>query len=126
MVRGVDPQRLDPAAANAIDDQVKRENPAVAARDYLEGDKEKVTPEALRVQTLDLVLSQGDLLGADPLSRKIGYISAQDIAVFTRFLADSGQTKGVVPAADVMTNQFVTFANDFDHKAIVALAKAAH
>jgi NitT/TauT family transport system substrate-binding protein len=100
-----------------------RENPAVAARDYLQGDNEKITPGALANETRQLELSAGDLLGADPLSPTIGAIAPKDIAIFTAFLASSGQTKEIVPPGDVMTNQFVAYANDFDHKAIVALAK---
>jgi NitT/TauT family transport system substrate-binding protein len=100
-----------------------RENPSVAARDYLQGDNEKVTAEALRDQLLDLQLSRDDLLGADPLSTKIGAISLADIALFTRYLADTGQTKQVVPTADVMTNQFIAYANDFDHRAMVEIAR---
>jgi NitT/TauT family transport system substrate-binding protein len=102
-----------------------RENTHVAARLYLEGDGEKITATSLANVARLLDLSHGDLLGADPLSNTIGSIAPKDVAVFTQFLAASGQTKGVVPSGDVATNQFIAYANDFNHKAIVALAKGA-
>lgn len=103
-----------------------RENPDVSARYFVAATGEKVTPEALRTWTLTLRLSQRDLLGADPAGRRIGAISPNDIGVFTAFLAASGQTKELVPAADVMTNRFIPFANDFDRAAVIALARKAH
>jgi len=102
-----------------------RENPDVSARYFIEGVGNKVTPEALRTWILTLRLSQRDLLAADPSSRRIGAISPTDIGIFTAFLASSGQTKELVPAADVMTNRFIPFANDFDRKAVIALARKA-
>jgi hypothetical protein len=35
-------------------------------------------------------------------------------------------TKQLVPASAIATDQFTAFANDFDHKTVVAAAKAAH
>jgi hypothetical protein len=39
-------------------------------------------------------------------------------------MAENGLTKTVVPVAAVLTNQFIAYANDFDHKAFVARVKA--
>jgi NitT/TauT family transport system substrate-binding protein len=102
-----------------------RENPAVSARFFLEESNEKVTPDSLRDQTRFLVLASDDLLGADPLSDRIGTIAPRDMDLLVSFLADSGQIKARVPAADTMTNRFVAYANAFNHGAIVRLAKAA-
>jgi NitT/TauT family transport system substrate-binding protein len=102
-----------------------RENPDVSARYFIEGTGSKVTPEALHTWIATLRLSQRDLLAADPSSRRIGAISPNDVGIFTAFLAASGQTKELVPAADVMTNRFIPFANAFDRTAVIALARKA-
>jgi NitT/TauT family transport system substrate-binding protein len=40
-------------------------------------------------------------------------------------LYNAGLTKDVVPADAIVTNRFVDFANAFDHRAVIAMAKAA-
>ncbi len=95
------------------------------SRAIVEGTGSKVTPEALHTWIATLRLSQRDLLAADPSSRRIGAISPNDVGIFTAFLAASGQTKELVPAADVMTNRFIPFANAFDRTAVIALARKA-
>jgi hypothetical protein len=46
--------------------------------------------------------------------------------VLTKFMADNGLTTSVVPASAIVTDQFIDYANDFDHKAFIAKAKAVH
>jgi NitT/TauT family transport system substrate-binding protein len=101
-----------------------RVNPALAARYFVEGSGQKVTPEAIANETKVLQLSQGDLAGADPSSPRIGYMSLRGIGVYTKFFADGGITNTAVPADAIVTNQFIAAANDFDHKAFIAQAKA--
>jgi ABC-type nitrate/sulfonate/bicarbonate transport system substrate-binding protein len=101
-----------------------RENPRLAARYFLEGAGQKVTDAALDNETKVLELSQGDLAGADPSNPRIGYMSPTGIGVYTKFFADNGLTSRQVPASALVTNQFIAAANDFDHKAFIAQAKA--
>ena len=44
--------------------------------------------------------------------------------VLTKFLYDNGLTSQPIPASAIVTNQFIPYANDFDHKAFIAQAKA--
>jgi NitT/TauT family transport system substrate-binding protein len=100
-----------------------RENPQLAARYFLEGAGIAVTPDSLTNETKLLELSQDQLPAFDPTSKRIGDISLRDWDVFTKWFATNGLTAGVVPVSAVATNQFIAFANDFDHKALIAQVK---
>lgn len=100
-------------------------NPQVSARYFLEGSGQQVTPELLDTVTREIVLLQGDLPAADPSNKRIGYVDPRGVALYCRFMNDAHLTKALVPAGDVATNRFITFANDFDHKAVVAAAQRA-
>jgi NitT/TauT family transport system substrate-binding protein len=126
-----------PATIAAKSDQLKRfsralakaalltrVNPRLAARYFVEGSGGKVTPEAIDNETKVLERSAGDLAGADPSNPRIGYMNPTGIGVYTKFFADNGMTTHQVPASALVTNQFIAFANDFDHKAFIAQAKA--
>jgi NitT/TauT family transport system substrate-binding protein len=102
-----------------------RENVPLTARYFLEGAGEKVTPESLRAKTLELTLLQDDLPGSDPMNPRIGYLSPQGLEIYSRELTDYGFTHAVVPAAAIVTNQFIPFANHFDRAALIAEARAA-
>jgi NitT/TauT family transport system substrate-binding protein len=100
-------------------------NPKVSARYFLEGSGQPVTPEALDTVTREIVLLQGDLPAADPSSKHIGFVDMKGVALYCRFMNDAHLTKQLVPAADVATGRFISFANDFDHKAVGAQARQA-
>jgi NitT/TauT family transport system substrate-binding protein len=102
-----------------------RENPAVTARYFLEGAGVKVTPDALRAKTLELTMLEDDLPGYDPMNPRIGYMSPQGLEIYSRELTDYGFTHAVVPAAAIVTDRFIPFANDFDRRALIAQARAA-
>jgi len=102
-----------------------RENPQVAARYFLEGAGLKVTPEALDNEARTIELCQADLAGVDPTSKQIGYVSPQEIELYARFLVDAGMATQAAPAAVIVTDQFIGYANDFDHGAAIAAAKRA-
>jgi NitT/TauT family transport system substrate-binding protein len=105
-----------------------RTNPAASARLYLQlqvGDG-KVTDEALQKTTRQLTLLEDYLPAADPSNKRIGYLPPRGIELYSRVLTDYGVTHQVVPASAIVTDQFIGFANDFDHKAVVALAKSMH
>jgi NitT/TauT family transport system substrate-binding protein len=102
-----------------------RENPAVAARDFLHGAGVQVTPDALRNEIRLLQLGQGILPGVDPTSMTIGALGTRSAEVLTKWMNDNGMTPHVVPASAVVTDRFIAYANDFDHRALIARAKAA-
>jgi NitT/TauT family transport system substrate-binding protein len=103
-----------------------RENPAAAARIYLDDvTKGKFTADDVRTNTQELAIERDYYPGSDPTSKRIGALSPDGIAYLCKALADAGVTHGVTPASALMTNQFIPFANDFDHGALIAMAKRA-
>jgi NitT/TauT family transport system substrate-binding protein len=102
-----------------------RENPAVSARYFLAAFGTKTTPEALQNEVRELTLLEDDLPAADPSNKRIGAFSLTGLQLYSQILADRGMTKQVVPASAVATNDFVTFANDFDRKAVEAFSRQA-
>jgi NitT/TauT family transport system substrate-binding protein len=102
-----------------------RENPAVSARYFLAAFGTKMTPEALQNEVKELTLLEDDLPAADPANKRIGLLSINGLQLYSRILADRGMTRQVVPAAAVATNQFVDFANAFDHRSVEAFARRA-
>ena len=102
-----------------------RENPAVAARDFLHGAGVQATPDALRNEIRLLEVGQGILPGVDPASTTIGALGTRSADVLTKWMNDNGMTAHVVPASAVVTDRFIAYANDFDHRALIARAKAA-
>jgi NitT/TauT family transport system substrate-binding protein len=101
-----------------------RVNPEVAARYYLKGSQQAVTPDALAKETLLLRMAQDGLPGANPMSKKIGNVPLNDMKILAQVLYDSGRTKAIVPVSGFATSAFIDYANDFDHKALIAKAKA--
>jgi NitT/TauT family transport system substrate-binding protein len=112
--------------ANAKAALLIRENPAEAAKDLIVGAGQKVTPELLANTTKLYALSGNMLPGADPSSMRIGEMPLRGMIVLTKFMADTGLTATLVPASAIVTDQFITFANDFNHQAFIAQAKAVH
>jgi NitT/TauT family transport system substrate-binding protein len=100
-----------------------RENPQLAAKYFVQGSGGKVSDEEIAKQARLLSLSQGMLAGYDPMSNKIGALPLRGIEVLTKFMYDGGLTPQLVPAAAIVTNQFIPYANDFDHQAFIAQAK---
>ena len=103
-----------------------RENPELGARDFVAGSGQKVTPEAIATQAKLLSLSQTMMAGYNPMSMQIGAMPIRDMQVFTKFMYDNGLTQQRVPAAAIVTNQFIQYANDFDHAAFITQAKKMH
>jgi NitT/TauT family transport system substrate-binding protein len=103
-----------------------RENPQLAARYYLTGAGLKVTDDAIATTARVIGALEDDLPGADPSSKRIGYIPPQGMAVYSKFLTDMGLVSQPVPASAVVTDRFIDYANDFDHKAFIAQIKNEH
>jgi NitT/TauT family transport system substrate-binding protein len=101
-----------------------RANPVASARIFLrDAPGKKPTEDDVRNVTRELILCRQYLPAADPLSKRIGLLHAQGIEYLSQALTAAGIGRTVVPADAVMTNQFVDFANDFDHKAVIAQAR---
>jgi NitT/TauT family transport system substrate-binding protein len=100
-----------------------RENPQVAARWFLEASGGKFTDDDVRKKADEFVLLRADLPGTDPMSKRIGALQPNGMQIVARDLQQYGMTKDVVPVSAILTNQFIDFANDFDHRAAMDAAK---
>jgi NitT/TauT family transport system substrate-binding protein len=102
-----------------------RENPTLAARYALMGENvgTGITPDALRTEAVELQAMEDDLAGANPANPRIGYSALTGVALYAKFFLDAGRTTALVPAAAVVTNQFIPYANDFDKNAWIAQVK---
>jgi NitT/TauT family transport system substrate-binding protein len=100
-----------------------RENPRLAARDFLVGAGLAATPAAIDDEAQVLRLAQGDLPAAGSATAGIGYMPPRGMAIYAQFLVDNGMATGVAPAAAVVTDRFIAYANDFDEKAFAARVK---
>jgi NitT/TauT family transport system substrate-binding protein len=101
-----------------------RVNPKVAARYFLQGEGLKPTPEAIDNEAHLLAITQDQLPGFDPTSKTIGKMSANGMGFLANFLYQNGLTKVVVPTSSLVSDEFIAYANDFDHVKFIAQAKA--
>jgi NitT/TauT family transport system substrate-binding protein len=101
-----------------------RENPQVAARYALMGENVgPVTPDAIHQEAVQLIALQSDLVGVDPMDPRLGAISLSSFALYDRLLFSTGWTPTYVPPSEIITNEFIPYANDFDKKAWIAAVK---
>jgi NitT/TauT family transport system substrate-binding protein len=98
-------------------------NPKAAARWFLEVSGGRFTDADVQKKADEFVLLRPDLPGTDPMSKKIGYLSPTSMQLYARVLQQYGTTKDVVPVSAIVTDQFIEFANDFDHQSVITLAK---
>jgi NitT/TauT family transport system substrate-binding protein len=103
-----------------------RYNPRASARFYLQAAGERVTDQVLTAQTRLITSLESELPAADPASRRIGYVSGTGLALESRDLVMYGFAQQPVPAEAIATNMFMAYANDFDRKAVQALARSMH
>jgi NitT/TauT family transport system substrate-binding protein len=103
-----------------------RVNPDLAAKYFLEGEQLKSTPEALANEARLLEATVNQLPGYDPDSKTIGKMSTNGMGFLAQFLYQNGLTKEVVPTSAIVDDQFITYANDFDHAAFAAEARKMH
>jgi hypothetical protein len=71
-----------------------------------------------------LSISQDLLPAHDPGSPRIGEMPLRGMQVLTTFMYDNGLTPQMVPAQELVTDRFIPYANDFDHTAFAARARA--
>jgi NitT/TauT family transport system substrate-binding protein len=93
-------------------------HPDIAARAMLSAVGKPFTSEDVQRRTAELNAWQQDLPAANPDSRQIGAPSLPVMQRYLQLLKDAGAVKTLIPVADVATDEFVAFANDFDRKAI--------
>jgi NitT/TauT family transport system substrate-binding protein len=95
-----------------------RYNPAVAARALLTADGKPFGDADLRRKTAELTAWEDDLPAADPDNKRIGAIPITGMQAYIQLMKDAGVIKTAIPASQVVTNEFIEFANDFDHNSI--------
>jgi NitT/TauT family transport system substrate-binding protein len=100
-----------------------RYNPAVAAHALLVADGKPFSEADVARKTAELTAWEDDLPAADPDNKRIGAISLIGTQAYIQLMADAGVIKTVIPASQVVTDEFIEFANDFDHRAIQRMAK---
>jgi len=101
-----------------------RINAAAAARLLLTADGAPFTGADLARVTAELTAWQSDLPAAEPDNQRIGALSVQGLQRYSELLAEAGVTKTVIPATEVVSGDFIAFANNFDHAALEKLAKS--
>jgi NitT/TauT family transport system substrate-binding protein len=100
-----------------------RYNPAAAARAMLTADGKPFGDADVRRRTAELTFWEDDLPASDPENRRIGEISMTGMQAYIQLMMDVGITKTAMPVSQVVTDQFIKFANDFDHKSIARYGK---
>jgi NitT/TauT family transport system substrate-binding protein len=103
-----------------------RVNPVLAARYYLQVAGQPLSDDAIQKEAHLLQVAQGLLPGADPLSKRIGNVPIAGMATLSQVMYANGDTAALVPVSAIATDQFLDFANDFDHRALMARAKQMH
>ena len=103
---------------------VIRVNPDYAAKSFVAHSGLKVTDDAIAAEARLLSTSEAMLPGVDPNSTHIGLMPARGMALLAKFINDNGLTTTIPPTSALVTDQFIAYANDFDHKAFIAQAKA--
>ena len=101
-----------------------RYSPAVAARALLTAYGEPFGDADLRRKTAELSAWEDDLPAADPENRRIGEISMTRMQAYIQLLTDAGVTKTAIPASQVVTGEFIEFANNFDRKSVEQYARS--
>jgi NitT/TauT family transport system substrate-binding protein len=101
-----------------------RVNPQASAKLFLDGTHQKITPQLLATVTNEIEALEPLYPAYDLSSTRIGYLSARGLALYCKFFQDAGLTQQLVPGASFVDDEFIAYANDFDHKAWIAQAKA--
>jgi NitT/TauT family transport system substrate-binding protein len=100
-----------------------RDNPAGTARLMLQARGAPFTDDDVRTTASELVAWEPDLPAADPANPRIGALSLTGLQPYIQLLTDAGVTKTAIPASEVVTDQFIDFANAVNRGKIAALAK---
>jgi NitT/TauT family transport system substrate-binding protein len=101
-----------------------RTNPAAGALLYVRGSGQSVTADAVARTTRILTALENELPAADASNKRIGYFNPRGVQLYSTILAQYGIIKAPVPGSAIVTDRFIAYANDFDHKALVAFARS--
>lgn len=115
-------QRLSRAIVKAS--LLVRYNPAAAARALLTASGHPFGDADLQRKTAELTAWEDDLPAANPNNPRIGATSMSGTQAYIQLMKDAGVTKTAIPAAQVVTDQFIEFANHFDRKSFEKYAKS--
>ena len=70
--------------------------------------------------------NKGAILGENvqvgPQDVSFGAITLNGMQSYIQLMADAGVIKAAIPASEIVTNEFIDFANDFDHSSIRQIA----
>ena len=100
-------------------------NRVAAARIFLQAGNAKFTEADVQRKAESFRLLADDIPYIDPRTGKIGGLPLGEMKLFAQALYDMGSTKTVVPIDSIATNAYIDYANDFDKKPIIELAKKA-
>ncbi|HWA20807.1 MAG TPA: ABC transporter substrate-binding protein [Caulobacterales bacterium] len=103
-----------------------RYNPKAAARYMLTAQGKPFADKDVARNAAQLTAWEDELPASDPGSRQIGAVPQNGVQKYIQLLADSGVTKRVVPASEVVTDRFIAFANGFDRSAFERRAESMH
>lgn len=130
---------VSPAIMAAKGDQVKRfsraivksallirYNPPAAARAILIALGKPYNDADLKRKVAELMAWEAYLPAGDPSGNRIGAINQPGVAAYMDLMKSAGVISETVPVSDIVTDQFIGPANDFDHAAFEAYAKSLH
>jgi NitT/TauT family transport system substrate-binding protein len=130
---------ISPAVMAAKSDQVKRfsraivksallirYNPQAAARAILVALGKPYNDADLKRKTAELNAWEAYLPAGDPTGDRIGAINKAGVQTYMDLMKSAGVISDTVPVSEIVTDQFVGPANDFDHAAFEAYAKSLH
>jgi len=101
-----------------------RYNPAAAARALLTADGEPFGEVDVQRKTAELTAWQDDLPAANPDNPRIGAISMSGTQAYIQLMQEAGVTRTAIPADQVVTDQFIEFANHLNRKSFEKYAKS--
>ena len=101
-----------------------RVNPQASAKMFLDGTNQKATPALLALITQEIESLEPMFPAYDLSDAHIGGITLRGVELYCKFFEDAGLTPTLVPGPELVTNRFIAFANKFDHKKVIAEAKA--
>lgn len=126
-----------PATIEAKGDQIRRflraivkasilirVNPQLAAKYFVAASGMKVTDDAIATEARLLANSQNLLPAHDLNNKRIGEMPLRGMQVLAKYMVANGLTTQLIPAQQLVTDRFIPYANDFDHAAFIAQAKA--
>jgi ABC-type nitrate/sulfonate/bicarbonate transport system substrate-binding protein len=99
-------------------------NAAAAARFVFEAYGAPFGEADVARKTRELTLWQDTLPAADPANPRIGEIAPAGFQRYIDLLAEYGAIRAPIPVAEVVTDRFIAFANDFDRPALEARARS--